>query len=353
MAKIKNKHKLAIILITGGLVLLTLLIALIKRTNLYDIIDFPSQIYLKSSLFLIQSIYSIFGDTFQFTANYVFIDGLSPLAINSSLIMKKWLIVVLILIWISPVAKQVKLKTSIIYFIYHFIVICIKVSNIILLYNSGTTHENSLYLGQSISYLLLFIFLQIWIKKVPEIINSISRVTKTNPVYLKKKIKTFVYLVYGLIFIQILLGIFQFLPWINLIFNTTHQILAWFGYESTVEPFYLLGKNGNIYMAKGCLGIKTTYLYVAFIILTGEGINRKLLVSLIGVIIINIVNILRFVFLFIHLQNHGKYLWNIEVHDLFNVLVYSLIFILWIIWLEWFTDIWPYLKADKSKKLNN
>ncbi|MFN8239983.1 MAG: hypothetical protein U0X39_04430 [Bacteroidales bacterium] len=47
-------------------------------------------------------------------------------------------------------------------------------------------------------------------------------------------------------------------------------------------------------------------------------------------------NILRFVFLFIHIQKHGDYKLAISVHDMYNYITYTFVFILWIIWIEFF-----------------
>lgn len=350
MIKLKLNHKKGIIIGAAILTFLSLVLYFFRETALFHSITKPFDTYLQLVLLLISGIHNLFGGHVRIDGFMVYVEQLPPLPFEIKYLMKKWLILLILFFWISPTTTQKKFIASVLFILYHFAVISLKISNIILLYKINFSLLDAESISQSISILLFFMVIPYWIHKNPKILAKIAVFTNTRHIYILKKFKTLIYIIYGFIIVQLILGIFQFEPWIKIIFTATQHVLHWFGYDSTVEPFYLLGEKGNIYMAKGCLGIKTTYIFTSFVFLTGEKFKPIILYSVIGIIIVNIANVFRFVFLFIHLQNHGQYLWNMEVHDLFNVLLYSLIFLMWIIWLEWFTDIWPHLKLTGEEK---
>lgn len=350
MIKTDFNHKKGIMYGAGLLVILSLVFYFFRNTSLFSIITRPFNIYLQWEINLVTALHQLLGADIYTDGFMVTLKELPAIPFESKYLMKKWLVIIILSFIVSPTSIRKKILSSILFIVYHFLVIAFKISNIILLYKLGFTVLDSESISQSISIFLFLLVIFYWINKNPKILSQIAVFTKTRHIYILKKFKTLIRLLYGFIFVQLLLGIFQFEPWINFIFTTTHHILDFLGYDSVVQPFYLLGENGNIYMAKGCLGIKTTYIFASFIFLTGENLKKISIFAAIGILIVNIANIFRFVFLFIHLQNHGEYLWNMEVHDLFNVMIYVIIFIMWIIWLEWFTDIWPHLKLSKEEK---
>jgi exosortase/archaeosortase family protein len=350
MIKTNFNHKKGIIYIAGILVLFSLVLYFFRNTSLFSIITKPFELYLRWEIKFVVSLHQLFGSGINTDGFLVSLSGLPSIPFESKYLMKKWLVIIILFFIISPTTIKNKIRATLTFIPFHFLVIAFKISNIILLYQLGFTVLDAESISQSISILLFLLIIFYWLSKNPKILSQIAIFTKTRHIYILKKFKVLKRLLYGFIFVQLILGIFQFEPWINFIFTTTHHLLDFMGYNSIVEPFYLLGENGNIYMAKGCLGIKTTYIFASFIFLTGESLKKISFFAAIGIVVVNVSNILRFVFLFIHLQNHGEYLWNMEVHDLFNIMIYSIIFIMWIIWLEWFTDIWPYLKLSKEEK---
>jgi exosortase/archaeosortase family protein len=135
-----------------------------------------------------------------------------------------------------------------------------------------------------------------------------------------------------------LLGFFQYSAWINLMFNISAWILNILNYPAWVESHLLIGENGSIHMAKGCLGFNTMLLFASIVYITSKNNRRKLLFILGGLILLNISNIIRFVLLFIHIQNHGGYVLKMDLHAMYNYIIYGIVFILWIIWFEKYSD---------------
>ena len=72
---------------------------------------------------------------------------------------------------------------------------------------------------------------------------------------------------------------------------------------------------------------------------TGKNSISKWLFIVTGLIILNLTNIIRFVLLFIHMQNHGGYVLKIDVHNIYNYIIYGIVFLLWIIWFEKYSDL--------------
>jgi exosortase/archaeosortase family protein len=80
-------------------------------------------------------------------------------------------------------------------------------------------------------------------------------------------------------------------------------------------------------------------LFAAIVFLTGSTTKTvRWSYILFGLLLINFANILRFVFLFIHLERHGSYMLAMDVHDMYNYIIYAIVFILWVIWFEKFAD---------------
>ncbi|NJK97592.1 MAG: archaeosortase/exosortase family protein [Bacteroidales bacterium] len=150
---------------------------------------------------------------------------------------------------------------------------------------------------------------------------------------------------------DVFLAIFSFQHYTAFLFNSTEWLLHLFGYEAYVDQNNLIGPGGFIHMAKFCLGINTMTVFASFVLLTGKDWRKIIPFVVIGLILINLVNILRFFFIFIHIQNNSGYQLGIEIHDLLDLIIYSFIFVLWVIWIERFSGI---LRKpddhDKNKK---
>lgn len=83
-------------------------------------------------------------------------------------------------------------------------------------------------------------------------------------------------------------------------------------------------------IAHACNGLELLVLYIGFIVCMPSSFKRKLLYIVIGVIILDIVNILRCVGL-IYLREYFHAYFQFAHHYLFKVIVYSTTFLLWVI----------------------
>ena len=117
-----------------------------------------------------------------------------------------------------------------------------------------------------------------------------------------------------------------------------------------IEGQTLFGSNGNLYLAKYCFGLEAMYIFSAFVWLTGDKALRKSIFIISGIVFINLTNIVRLALLFMHIQKYGDYKLSMDLHELFNITIYSLIFLMWVLWIEKFSDLWKAAKFAKSSK---
>ena len=87
-------------------------------------------------------------------------------------------------------------------------------------------------------------------------------------------------------------------------------------------------------MLKRCLGLNTMLLFVSLVFVMSENGWARWIYIVSGLIILNIANILRLVLLFLHIQKHGTYAGVVDYHNLYDFIIYGIVFVLWVIWFE-------------------
>lgn len=251
---------------------------------------------------------------------------------------KKWVLLFLAFVWITKTHWRNKAIFSMILLLTHFFVNSVYVAlNALIIYKEVSLTLVTIPLTIGIS--LLFTIIIIWYKRFKDVLlQKLSRIRLNQTLF--RDPGKFAITGYGFILVYYLLyDIFDYHIWINILFTSSKIILGLFGYSATVEPFYLHGDNGSIFMLKSCLGYQTMFLFAVFILLTGNTSNRiRWIYILSGFLFLNIVNIVRFVLLFIHVQKHGDYVLTMNLHDMYNYIIYAIVFVLWIIWFEKFAD---------------
>jgi exosortase family protein XrtF len=98
---------------------------------------------------------------------------------------------------------------------------------------------------------------------------------------------------------------------------------------SRVSVIYIDGK-AIMHISDECNGLELFILYIGFLLAMPARIKRKLIFGLIGILIIHIVNVFRCIGLCLLLMNWDTY-FDIAHHYIFKIMVYSVIFILWVI----------------------
>jgi exosortase/archaeosortase family protein len=254
---------------------------------------------------------------------------------------KKLALAIVVFIWVTKASFRRKSVFTLIVLSVHFA--SVSLYNITgLSCNPYSDPDLVFSVPDTIACFALFTCLVAWFKLNSQSIYDHLLRIKYDIIGFKSKIVALTVILYCYIIInQFVFAYFSFSGWVKFLFVSVQKILALMGYDASVDSTYLIGENGTIYMAKFCLGIKTMYLFASVVYLTGRRNITRWLYILGGLVVINIINIFRFVLLFIHVQRNGDYTLSMDLHMLYNIILYSIVFLLWVFWFEKYSDIIP------------
>ncbi|HHZ65226.1 MAG TPA: exosortase family protein XrtF [Flavobacteriales bacterium] len=124
----------------------------------------------------------------------------------------------------------------------------------------------------------------------------------------------------------------------------TASILEMLGYtlissELLQEMYSTVGIDGThgVFISDNCSGISLMALFTGFILAYPGTVKYKLLLIPFGILTIHIINILRIVGLCI-MAKHTPSLFELNHHYTFTVVVYTYIFLLWVLWVNKFAN---------------
>lgn len=113
--------------------------------------------------------------------------------------------------------------------------------------------------------------------------------------------------------------------------------------EPSIKLFYK-----NKYIARvveGCNGLSVMILFVAFVIAFNGKLKKTIFFILFGIIIIHVLNVLRIAMLSVALYSFPQF--EHFLHGiLFPLIIYGVVFILWVIWVNNFSS---YARVSKKK----
>ncbi len=121
------------------------------------------------------------------------------------------------------------------------------------------------------------------------------------------------------------------------------NIISTLGYHTTVLPHMsersmVLNINDKpiVRVIEGCNAISVMLLFVAFVIAFSGPIKHTIWYSSLGAIFIFILNIIRVSFITVAIYHFPQY--QIALHEIiFPIIIYGIMFILWIIWVNKFS----------------
>jgi exosortase family protein XrtF len=108
--------------------------------------------------------------------------------------------------------------------------------------------------------------------------------------------------------------------------------------EDELSMKFMLNGNYVSRIIEGCNSLSIIILFVSFIIAFSGSLKATVLFGLFGSVLIYFINILRIIALSILYYKFPKY--EEYLHDLlFPAIIYGLIFILWITWVKFYSNI--------------
>jgi len=302
-------------------------------------------------LFLIETItnpiLSILGSNAYLEYNSLYSYGAAAREFIPEIRYEVWTALLVVIVWLikSPVSKKV--IYSVLFVLANFFANLLNTVTGAYLAAHDIQSHSIIAISNTIGLLIIFTIFFAWYRNYKEPVLTRLGKFKLNKSLLESDWLVLLS-VYGFILISsFLIEIFDFKIWIGFLFTSAKKVLQLFGYEVVVDNLRLIGPNGKILMSKACLGFQLMLLFTIMIVLTGDNRKARWKYIITGIIFLNLVNILRFVFLFVHLQKHGDYLLSIEAHNLYNLITYIIVFLLWVLWFEVFADA---RKPDPGKR---
>ncbi len=275
---------------------------------------------------------------YRIADHYSMEDGVSVIFIESGLLLKKWFVFLLVLIWITPVSVAKRILLTLILLGLNFVFATVDIA--LFAYMSDPDLTSSMKMSRTPGVLAMVTFFVLFVMEHKPLLLKRISLLRIDTTYLGSILGSlFIVLYIYVIMGNFILGVFDFKLWVSFLFGSTQRLLTVLNTESILEGNLLIGENANLFMGKACLGMNTILLFSAVVYLTGRDHKYRWLFIAGGIVLINLMNILRLTFLFIYVQHHGGYNLTIDVHDMYDYLIYSFIFLLWIVWFEFFLDI--------------
>jgi exosortase family protein XrtF len=150
---------------------------------------------------------------------------------------------------------------------------------------------------------------------------------------------SFLYVFYEF-YIKIYTNIYQL--FIRKIINVCTFILESMGYKTfaskEINDFQVFGVDGSngVWIGGGCNGITLMFLFAIFVIAYPGNFKNKLWYLPLGIILVNIINIIRIVGLSLMSLYAPNYL-DFNHTYTFTFIVYSIVFALWMFWVNKFS----------------
>ncbi len=125
---------------------------------------------------------------------------------------------------------------------------------------------------------------------------------------------------------------------LQIVIHGSDLCLQLLGYEtvSGYNSLAIVGSYGVI-IGNPCVGFGLTYGFSALIISYPGPLKKKLWFIPVGAAFISLINISRVVALTSSSYQLGEYI-EMEQHDLFNNIIYIIIFLLWVVWVKFIVD---------------
>ena len=251
---------------------------------------------------------------------------------------KNWSALLLVLIWIVNGSVRKKVYFTLFFVLTHLLSI---VSGLYLLGHLGPVlfeYKPEIHLSSTlIGTFFMFSLLVFWFKSNKNSYQtSLQRFNIHFTLSDRKANEFFLILLIFLVLRSIVIPFFSFPLYVNALLEITQKTSLLFGYAGYIEGDQLIGENAALALAKHCLGFLTMYIFACLIYITRRRIIITGIYIISGIVLLLISNIIRLVAVFIIAQGENGFERATRHHELYNVLVYIFVFVLWILWFEIF-----------------
>ena len=139
--------------------------------------------------------------------------------------------------------------------------------------------------------------------------------------------------------------VFSCSPITSTVAGHVNKVSRMLGYDTRIEQNtdelsikFMINGDYASRIIEGCNSVSIIILFLAFIIAFSGGLRQTILFGIFGSLMIYVVNILRIIALSILYHQYPKY--QTILHDLlFPSVIYGLVFVLWITWVKYFSNL--------------
>lgn len=129
----------------------------------------------------------------------------------------------------------------------------------------------------------------------------------------------------------------------EIVASQTENVITFFGYESETQPHesepsvkLFVNQKYVARVVEGCNAVSVMILFVAFIIAFKGKLLTTIVFAILGCLFIHVLNIIRIALLAVALLHYPEY--QHMLHGvIFPLVIYGIVFLLWVIWVNKFS----------------
>lgn len=139
--------------------------------------------------------------------------------------------------------------------------------------------------------------------------------------------------------------VFACSPVTKMVTHHAETVTEWFGYDiytdqnfQELSMMFMVNEKYVVKIVEGCTSVSVMILFLAFIVAFSGKIKHTIIFGLVGILLIYLTNIFRIVVLSIIIYHYPQY--QEIMHSLFfPAIIYGMVFLLWVIWVNKFATI--------------
>lgn len=140
-------------------------------------------------------------------------------------------------------------------------------------------------------------------------------------------------------------AMFSCAPVTKLVTDHSEIVAEWFGYDIYTDQnfdelslMFMVNEKYVVRIVEGCTSVSIMILFLAFIIAFSGSVKTTVLYGIFGLMLIYAANIFRIVALALIIYHRPEY--QDVMHSLFfPAVIYGMVFLLWIVWVNKFAEI--------------
>lgn len=128
---------------------------------------------------------------------------------------------------------------------------------------------------------------------------------------------------------------------IDLFLNATAGIMSLLGEEMEIDHLLRIVRikgTSGVTVGEPCIGYEIDAFFLALILSSNGNLTSKIWFSIFGLTLLVFVNLLRIIVL-TYLVEINPWLWEVNHKFVFSIVVYSVLFLLWHLWIQKFTKV--------------